>query len=92
LKSIFKRDADLDKILKAEKHIRKDPLSTLGKTIKPLDYKFKGLWRYRMGDSRMVYYPDSETRSILIVAFSNRDDIYSRTYIQQVRSKIKYFY
>jgi mRNA-degrading endonuclease RelE of RelBE toxin-antitoxin system len=80
LKSTFNLDEDLKRaILEAEDCIRSAPLTPFGNTIKPLSgQEFRGLWRYRIGDMRMIYYPDKETRNILIITISSRGKIYSR--------------
>jgi mRNA-degrading endonuclease RelE of RelBE toxin-antitoxin system len=80
LKSTFKVEDDLkEQILKAEELIQKSPILPVGDTIKPLSgNKFKGLWRYRIGDFRIVYYPCKQTRNILIATLSNRGEVYSR--------------
>lgn len=80
LKSTFKVEDDLkEQILKAEELIQKSPILPVGDTIKPLSgNKFKGLWRYRIGDLRIVYYPCKQTRNIMIVTLSSRGEVYSR--------------
>jgi mRNA-degrading endonuclease RelE of RelBE toxin-antitoxin system len=80
LKSTFNLDEDLKQaILEAEDCIRSAPLTPFGNTIKPLSGReFRGLWRYRIGDMRMIYYPDKETRNILIITISSRGKVYSR--------------
>lgn len=86
LKSTFQVDSELgSKILEAEKQIRSNPCTILGDTIKPLTGKFKGLWRYRIGDVRIVYYPNKETRNILMVTISSRGKVYS-----EIRSSKEY--
>ena len=44
--------------------------------IKPLKGEYKGLWRYRLGDIRIIYAVDRERRAIRVVAIDNRGDIY----------------
>ena len=44
--------------------------------IKPLKGKYKGLWRYRVGQIRIIYDVDKEKRTIRIVAIDNRGDVY----------------
>jgi mRNA-degrading endonuclease RelE of RelBE toxin-antitoxin system len=86
LKSTFKTDSELaNKILEAEKQIRANPCTILGDTMKPLTGKLKGLWRYRIGDVRIVYYPNKETRNILMVTISSRGKVYS-----EIRSSKEY--
>jgi mRNA interferase RelE/StbE len=44
--------------------------------IKPLRGPRKGQWRYRLGDIRIIYTVDRETRTIQIVAIDTRGDVY----------------
>jgi mRNA interferase RelE/StbE len=45
-------------------------------TIKPLKGKYKGLWRYRVGNIRIIYDVDRERRTIRIIAIDSRGDVY----------------
>lgn len=45
-------------------------------TIRPLAGKYKGLWRYRTGDIRIIYDVDTVQRTIRIVAIDSRGNIY----------------
>ena len=65
------------RILKAVFELTQDPLHAVGDTVKPLGGTLKGFWRYRIGDFRLVYRPDEESRSITVVAFAPREDVYS---------------
>ncbi len=65
------------RLLEAIAHISVDPLTLRGDTVKPLNAEMKGLWRYRIGDSRLVYHPDASNRRILLVAFTARGDAYA---------------
>ncbi len=38
--------------------------------------KYKGLWRYRIGNIRIIYDVDKEQRTIRIVAIDHRGNIY----------------
>jgi mRNA interferase RelE/StbE len=44
--------------------------------IRALKGKYKGLWRYRIGDIRIIYEVDKEKRTIRIVAIDNRGSVY----------------
>ena len=55
-----------------------DPMAPNGDTKKPLDGNLSGMWRYRIGDYRVVYRPDSNSRTIIIIAFGPRQEIYAR--------------
>jgi addiction module RelE/StbE family toxin len=64
------------RVLKAITAIVHDPTKARGDTIKPLAGEMKGLWRYRIGDYRLVYKPENTQRHIILVAFDSRGDIY----------------
>jgi mRNA-degrading endonuclease RelE of RelBE toxin-antitoxin system len=56
--------------------IVKAPLTATGDTLKPLGGDKKGLWRFRLGDYRLVYKPEAERRIITLIAFAPREDVY----------------
>jgi mRNA interferase RelE/StbE len=64
------------RIFEAISHISRDPTAPKGDTVKPLTSDLKGFWRYRIGNSRLVYYPDSENRQITLVTFASRGSVY----------------
>jgi len=64
------------RILEAISHISSEPTTPKGDTVKPLTSDLKGLWRYRIGDFRLVYYPDSDGRRVVLVRFSSRSGVY----------------
>jgi mRNA-degrading endonuclease RelE of RelBE toxin-antitoxin system len=47
-----------------------------GDTIKPLSHDYSGLWRYRIGDHRLVYQPVRSQKEILLVEFAARGSVY----------------
>lgn len=73
LKSLDKssRKRILDKI---ENHLAKDPES-LGK---PLVGEFKGMWRYRIGDFRVIYKIAQKEILILVARIGHRKNIYEQ--------------
>lgn len=44
--------------------------------IKSLKGKYKGLWRYRVGDVRIIYDVDKKKRTIRIIAIDSRGNVY----------------
>ncbi len=44
--------------------------------IKPLKGEYKGLWRYRIGDIRIIYEVDQINQTISIIAIDNRGNVY----------------
>lgn len=54
--------------------LEKDPL--YGINIKPLTGKLKGLYRYRVGDWRVIYRISRETKVVEIIAILPRGNAY----------------
>lgn len=65
------------RLLEALGDITKSPVTLRGDTVKPLHRDFKGCWRYRIGDYRLVYYPRPTEKVLVLIAFSSRGDVYS---------------
>lgn len=66
------------RILQALAEITDAPLTMRGDTVKPLtkEERFERCWRYRVGDYRIIYYPDPSERKITFIAFESRADAY----------------
>ena len=78
IKAIDSIDRKLQgRILEALADISKDPITVRGDTVKPLTHEMKGLWRYRLGDYRLVYQPLPEKNEILLVNFDSRGAVYA---------------
>ena len=76
-KSINKIDKKLKgRILDAIEKLSRDPLTLIGNTIKPLSGELDGLYRYRVGDYRLIYEPNRENRHITLLTFSARGSSY----------------
>ena len=56
--------------------LKDNPTTKLGNTVKPLVSNLKGLWRYRIGDYRLIYKPVEKFREILLISFSSRGSVY----------------
>lgn len=54
--------------------LEKDPLYSIN--IKPLTGKLKGLYRYRVGDWRVIYRISRETKVVEIIAILPRGNAY----------------
>lgn len=66
--------AILKKILnKIEKVLAKNPRE-LGKQLKG---QYKGLWRYRIGDYRIIYKISEKEILILVLRIGHRKDVYN---------------
>jgi len=59
-------------IERLKSYLPQDPIS-LGKPLKGI---FKGLYRYRFGDYRVIYSIDQEEHTILILRIGKRKEIY----------------
>ena len=78
VKDIHNIDRKLQgRILEAIRTVMLEPMTCKGDTIKPLTADLKNLWRYRIGDYRLIYRPDVEEKNIVLVSFLSRGDSYS---------------
>jgi len=59
-------------VKKVESHLAKDPLS-LGK---PLSANLSGLYRYRIGDYRVLYHIVRDELFVIVVRIGHRKDVY----------------
>ena len=64
------------RILEALAKICGSPTVAQGNTIKPLGGDLSGFWRYRIGDYRLIYRPNYETKQVLFLEFGPRGSIY----------------
>jgi mRNA-degrading endonuclease RelE of RelBE toxin-antitoxin system/uncharacterized membrane protein YqjE len=77
MKSVAQIDRKLQgRILEALGEIAQDPVTVKGDTIKPLSHEFVGLWRYRLGDFRLIYQPLPGKRHVLLLALAPRGSAY----------------
>jgi mRNA-degrading endonuclease RelE of RelBE toxin-antitoxin system len=77
IKDIRNADRKLQgRILGAISEILIEPTVIKGDTIKPLQAEKKGLWRYRIGDYRLIYQPVLSTKKILLMEFAARGVVY----------------
>lgn len=75
--------ADIDKklqgrILEVISDLSQDPLTAQGDTKKPLTGEFKGLWRHRIGEYRLVYEPVLAGQQVVLLEFASRGSIYQQ--------------
>lgn len=78
VKSISKVDLKKrGRILEALKKIAAAPTEVSGDTIKPLSGDLAGLWRCRLGDDRLIYYPDTELKKVVLISFGSRGNSYT---------------
>lgn len=77
LKAISRADRKLQgRLLEAIAALASKPLQAMGDTVKPLSGDLKGLWRYRLGDYRLLYFPDSTRREVVLMSFDSRGEVY----------------
>jgi mRNA-degrading endonuclease RelE of RelBE toxin-antitoxin system len=76
-KSIAGVDKKLQgRVLAALSELSETPVVVHGDTKKPLVGEFKGLWRFRVGDYRLLYEPQLEKRLVVLVDFGARGGAY----------------
>jgi mRNA interferase RelE/StbE len=77
IKSIKNVDKKMQgRILAALTEITRKPCSPTGDTIKPLTGNRNGMWRYRIGDYRLIYQPEESGRVVVLLTFASRGDAY----------------
>jgi len=64
------------RVLLALAELSSDPATARGDTVKPLVGDKRGLWRYRLGDYRLVYEPDANDRMVVLMDFAPRGGVY----------------
>ncbi len=64
------------RVLTALYELSESPTTPHGDTVKPLSGKLKGLWRYRVGDFRLVYEPRQAARTVVVLGFAPRGSVY----------------
>ena len=71
-----KLDKAVQRIIKEKLEILAQNPELLKNNIKPLKGKYKGLYRLRVGNYRVVYRLNKEEITILIIRIGHRKDIY----------------
>lgn len=64
------------RLLEAIGRLATAPTTPHGDTVKPLTGDLAGLWRYRMGDDRLIYKPFAPGRKVLLISFGPRGEAY----------------
>lgn len=65
------------RVLEALDYISTKPTVPVGDTVKPLTGEHKGLWRYRIGDYRLIYRPDTDNARVLLITVVSRGSAYA---------------
>jgi len=77
LKSIKKVDKKIQgRILEAISKLSTNPDLVVGNTVKPLTGDKNGLWRYRIGDYRLIYNVENDAQKIELMSFDSRGNVY----------------
>ena len=64
------------RVFEAIAELSSSSLEPRGDTLKPLSAEFKGCWRYRIGDSRLIFRPYLPTSELTLISFSPRGSAY----------------
>jgi mRNA-degrading endonuclease RelE of RelBE toxin-antitoxin system len=64
------------RLLEAILELSASKLEIHGDTIKPLSGEYKGCWRYRIGDYRLIFLPNQLASTLTLLAFLPRGEAY----------------
>lgn len=64
------------RVLEAISKLCGSPVETIGDTVKPLTGNMSGLWRYRIGDYRLIYQPKLDMKVVVLLSFEGRGSVY----------------
>ena len=56
--------------------ICRNPMIQVGDTTKILVGELQGMWRYRLGNYRLIYQPDKEKHVVFLLAVGPRGGVY----------------
>ena len=81
-KEFSKAIANIDRkvqgrVLQALDYLSTKPTVPSGNTVKPLSGEHKGLWRYRIGDYRLIYRPDTDNARVELITVVSRGSAYA---------------
>ncbi len=63
-----------DRVFRAILEIWRDPITPHGDTVKRLKGNNKGKWEYKVGDFRIIYEPDKDSRVVRLLTFGPKGD------------------
>jgi mRNA-degrading endonuclease RelE of RelBE toxin-antitoxin system len=76
-KEVSKLDKKMEgRVMEAIVEICRDPLTQRGDTWKPLTGELRGMWRYRLGDYRLICKPEKPKHTVFLLAVGARGGIY----------------
>ena len=64
------------RILGAISKLIQNPTEAKGNMLKPLTGSMSGLWRFRIGDYRLIYQPIIASKQIFVLNFGGRGSVY----------------
>ncbi|MHA1974867.1 MAG: type II toxin-antitoxin system RelE family toxin [Candidatus Hodarchaeales archaeon] len=64
------------RILEVISKLSKNPMKKKGNSQIPLSGDLEGKWRVRIGDYRLIYYPEPTQKIVYMLAFGSRGQIY----------------
>ena len=65
------------RVLEAISRISNAPTTNVGNTVKALTAGLSGLWRFRIGDYRLVYFADPKSKQVTLLSFGPRSSVYA---------------
>ena len=75
-RDLWKQKQQLDRVMEAIVEICQDPMPAHGNTAKPLRNELQGMWRYRLGDFRIIYEPDTGRSIVHFLGLKPRSEAY----------------
>jgi len=76
-RSLKKVGTDIEeKAIAAIADLLANPVEPQGSKIMPLKGNYKGLWRCRIGDFRLLYLPIPEEGELRLISLTHRSDTY----------------
>ena len=75
-RDLWKQRQQLGRVIEAIREVCESPMSPNGDTVKPLQNELPGMWRYRLGDFRLIYEPDKGRSVVHFLGFKPRAKAY----------------
>lgn len=70
------RGSEKEKVETAITDIILSPTTVLGDTKAPLSNNLRGVWRYRVGDWRIIYTVDKQAKTVTMLDYTHRSKVY----------------
>ncbi len=75
-RDLVRRREFLERAIQAIREVCANPMSPKGNTVRPLTNELQGMWRYRIGDFRLIYQPDADRRIVHFLDLRPRGSAY----------------